>query len=477
MEGFKRRAVVSLLSSYISQFVTTAVNLGTKLLLARLIAPDDLGVYAIALFFLLAGDMLVDMGISQHIVREKERPYGSMLTIRLVLSLVLFIVVQFIAHKLTRWGTEFPDVIRLMSITLIVKAFSGVPSLFLDRELLIQKSVLPQMVRIGTMGLVSVILAYFGYGVWALAWATVFAEVLYGILIWRAVRGKLLLGLTWRHVGRLVYESRYLFLIGIMGFALQQGDTAVLGALLTNTQVGYYTMAFSLIVLVSKVVESAVFRVVYPMFCECVDDISKVGKIYRIATLAIYSIEVPIYFFLLFNSPQIVSVLLGEKWLPAAKLMQALAVFGIINPFCTFGNEVLRAKKLDSILTASTIIGAVTLIGFGYLFTYWLGAIGMVVAHYFIVGSLPVILVLRRLVWKEFNVLFSQLLVVYAGTFILMLLADLIFGTMPYVQTAVSGLLIFLCWYAYYRMFGEGIGPDAVRVLLSRTPPSISEAA
>lgn len=477
MYGLQRKAVVSLLSSYISQFVTMVVNLATKLVLARLIAPDDLGVYAVALFFLLAGDMLVDAGMSQHIAREKDRPYGNMLLIRLFLSIVLFATVQGIADKLTLWGPEFPNVIRLMAITLIVKAYSGVANLFLDRELLIHRSVIPQLVRIGTMGLVSLLLAYLGYGVWALAWGTVASEVMFGLLISSAVRRRMPLTLTWQHTSRLIWGSKFLFLMAIMGFALQQGDTAIMGSLLSTEQVGYYTMAFTLIMLISRVVESAVFRVIYPLFCEYADNLPKLGKLYRTATLAIYCIEVPIYAYLLFNSPVVVSVLLGEKWLPAAGLMQALAIFGMINPFTTFGNEVLRARKLDSVLTTSTVLGAVVLMTSGYLLTDWLGAIGMVVAHYLIIGSLPVIITVRKLVSEEFAELSSQLFVVYTTALMLMFIVSIALAANIYLQAIIAGLSIPLCWYTYYRIFGNGIGRVAWNILLSRPSAPVSETS
>ena len=476
MDGIKRRAAISLLSSYASQFVTTCANLVTKLILARLIAPEDLGLYALALLVLLGGDMLVDLGISQHIVREKDRPYGNFLGLRLAMSVALFTTIQFAAPTLKFWGGEFPAVVRLMAVTLVIKAASGVPLLFLDRELLIHRSVMPQLARITTMGLVSIGLAYFGYGVWALAWGTVASEAVFAVLIWNAARGRMPLEFTWKHTGGLIWGSKFLFLIGVMGFVLQQGDVGVLGSLLSAREVGFYTMAFMLIMLVSKVVESAVFRVIYPMFCECSDDLPNLGKVYRCATLAIYVIEVPIYFFLLFNSPVIVSVFLGRKWLPAAALMQALSVFGMLNPFSTFGNEVLRARKRDSILTMSTAIGAVTLMTTGYFLTSRFGAIGMVVAHYVIIGSIPTVVAVSRMLRTEFARLAGQLAIVYAGSFAVIGAASIGLSFAPYLQALAAGLLVPASWYTYYRIFGNGAGRAALDTILARPPAPSAEA-
>lgn len=477
MDGLKRKAVVSLFSSYASQFATAGTNLAAKLILARLIAPEDLGLYALALLVLLGGDILVDLGVSQHLVREKHRPYGNFLGIRLFMAALLFAALEFASPILKFWGSEFPAIIRLMAVVIVIKAFSGVPNLFLDRELLIQRTLLPQFARISLMGLVSIGLAYFGYGVWALAWGTIAAELLFAVLIWNAARRQIPLELTWRHTTALIWSSRFLFLIGCMGFALQQGDIAIIGALLSPKEVGFYAMAYTLIILVSKMVESAVFRVIYPMFCEYSQDLRSLGKTYRYATLAIIAVEAPVYFFLLFNAPVVVSLLLGKQWLPAAVLIQALSVFGIINPFSTFGNEVLRATKRDAVLTLSTVIGAVTLLTTGYILTSRYGTIGMAAANYIIIGSIPTIVTVYRAIKDDFVQLAGQLAVVYATSFAVVAVASVSLSSVPHVRALVAGLLVPACWYTYYRAFGNGIGRDALNALLARRPAAVPEVA
>ena len=467
MENFERKAAISLFSSYASQLATTVANVATKLILARLIAPNDLGVYALALLIMLAGDMLMDMGVSQHIVREKDRPYGNFLLLRMVIATVLFAAIQVGAPVFRFWGAEFPHVIRGMSIILVIKAASGVPNVFLDRELLIHRSVMPQLARITAMGLVSIGLAHFGHGVWALVWGTVVAEALFAVLIWRAARSGMRLRFTWAQTISLIRGSRFLFLIGLMGFALQQGDVAIIGTLLTPREVGYYTMAFTLIVLVSKVVENAVFRVIYPVFCEKSGDIRELGKTYRLATLAITAVEAPIYFFLLFNAPVLVPLMLGGKWLPAVALVQALSIFGIINPFSTFGNEVLRARKRDAVLTLSTVIGAITLMTSGCILASRYGTMGVVAAHYIIIGSIPTIITVYRTVKSDFLRLARQLAVVYATSFAAIALASLAPPFSPCSKALISGLLVPVCWYMYYKAFADGMGRRTIGALLA----------
>ncbi|MHB0913143.1 MAG: oligosaccharide flippase family protein [Armatimonadota bacterium] len=468
IENFKRRVVLSLVSSYTSQLATIGANIGSKLILARLIAPSDLGTYALALLVLGGSDMLVDLGVSKHLIRERERPYGNVFLMRLLFGGAVFVGLQLFAGSFTFLSPSLPPVLRAMAVIALIKAASWVPNIYMERELIIHRSVGPQILRLSATALVSIGLAYFHFGVWALVWGTVAGEAIYALAIWRAAAGRLHLELTWRFTRRLIWESRYLFLIGLTGFVLQQGDIAVVGTVLNSTQVGYYSMAYSLVVLLSRVVETAIYRVIYPMFCEYADDPVSLGQLYRRATLAITAVEAPIYFYLLFNAPGIVSILLGNKWMPAALIMQWLAVWGVINPFCTFGSEVLRAKKRDGVLTISTVVGAVVLVVSGYLLTKAYGTVGMAAANYLIVGSIPTIVAVYRIVPMDFRKLARQLATVYPTSFAVIGLASAILWTHPYARLLATGLLVPACWYIYYRVFEGDLGKKTVSALRSR---------
>jgi O-antigen/teichoic acid export membrane protein len=476
MDGFRRRIAVSLFSSYVSQFATTVVNLATKLVLARLIAPNDLGIYSLALVLLLGCDMLVDLGISQHVARERHRPYGNFLLLRMSISAALFIALLAGADVLRFWGAEMPAVTRALAIVVVIKAAAGVPYLYLDRELLIHRSLSPQILRLVLTGAVSLGLAYFRMGVWALVYGTIAGEAVYTATMWQAARG-MPIEITWKYSSRLVWGSKFLFLMAWMNFALQQGDKAIVGTLMNGSQVGYYAMAYSIVMLIAKMVESAVYRVIYPTFCEYKDDLEQLGSIYRKATLAIMIIEAPIFFYLLFNAPTLVSMLLGKKWLPAAIIIQVLSISGIINPFTALGYEVLRARKRDGILMLSMVLSAVTLMSSGYILTRRFGTVGMAAAYYIFVGNLPAIVTVYRTIKADFLKLLWEVGLVYAISFTAIAAVSLSLAFAPAAKAAAAGLLIPVCWYTHYRLFDDGAGRRTIGVLLARRETSPSEVS
>lgn len=474
MIDIKRRAITSLIASYISQFGASAINFGIKIALARLLLPTEWGVYAEAMLVILVADTFTDIGLSQHLMREKNRPYGNVLLIRFILSVIAFLLIQAFAGIFAFLSPEVVEPLRVLSPLIMLRAVASIPRIYMDRELIVYRSLIPQFVSLIAMGIVSLVLAAKGFGVYALIFGSLVQELVWCVLLWVSVVRILPVQLTLQHTWRLIYGSRYLFMIAVIGFVLQQGDIAITGTLLSSDQVGLYAMAYTIIALTSKMVETAIYRVVYPLFCQYADDLRTLGRIYVTTTLAMVAIEAPIYFFLLFNSGFFVSNLLGDKWMPMAHLLAGLAVAGIINPYTTFGIEVLRATKRDKMLTVASLTGAVSLVFFGAILTSRYGAIGMVVANYFIFGSVVTIIALLRVIPQHIKELTRKLAAVYS--------VSLLAAALPYFTLADKGVLqnvvsigaVLLSWLVFYRYYGVPLIRETLGSLERPAEPGVA---
>lgn len=463
MERLGRRASLSLLSSYVSQLGTTAAEFLMKIALAWLILPAQWGIFAEAMLVVLIADVFTDFGLSQHLVREKHRPFGNVLLIRIILSTIAIAAVELFAPYLKVFSPSLIGPARMLAPLIIIKAAGTVPTVFVDRELMVHKSLIPQFARLGTMAAISISLAASGWGVRALIAGTLVSELTYTILMWISVRKHLHLELTFDHTQQLIAGSRYLFSIALIGLLLQQGDILVTGSLLDPKTVGLYAMALMLVQRVSKVVETAIYRVIYPVFCEVSNDREKLGQVYKCMTLAIIAIEAPIYLFLLFHSEFVVQVL-PHRWMPVAGILKALAMSGVVNPYTTFGIEVLRATKQDRMLLFASTSGAVALVVGGFILTHRFGFMGMVAANYLPVSAIFVVISLRRTIRKQFADLSRKLAVVYLVSASISTLAYFVGGSG--VVNHLLGIVVMLgLWAIFYKLYGASIGKETLKSL------------
>jgi teichuronic acid exporter len=458
MTSLRRRAMISLGASYVSQFLQTGTNFATKILLARLVLPEGWGVYAEAMMVVLVADTLTDMGLSQHVIREKQRPYGNVLMIRLILAVLYTAAVIALAPLLAVLFQTQAVIgpVRVLAFLIVVRALVSVPKVYLDRELMVHKALIPQTAAVATMAAVSLPMGYAGYGIWALVAGTLAAELVQMGLMWAAVRRLIPIEMTMQYTRRLLRGARYLFAIAVVGFVIQQGHVAVTGSLLLPEKVGIYAMAFTLVTLVSQLVENAIYRVIYPLFCELSSDIDRIGRIYNCATVMIISIEAPIAFFLLFNSHFLIQLLLGDSWLPMAPILAALAPAQIISKHSTFGLEVLRATKKDRwLMLVSTIAAGTVAIG-GYILTKEYGLMGMVGSNYIVLGGILMFVVLLKIIPRQLMDVIRKTILVYVITFAIAAVPTLLDnGHSARHLLAVGGM--FMSWVILGRLFWKPV--------------------
>jgi PST family polysaccharide transporter len=463
MERLGRRAALSLASSYVSQLGTIAAEFLTKIALAWLVLPAQWGIFAEAMLIVIIADVFTDLGLSQHLTREKHRPFGNVLLIRIILSIAAIGAVEIFAPYLRVFSPSLIGPVRMLAPLILIKAVGTVPTVFVDRELMVHKSLVPQFARLATTAAVSISLAAAGWGVTALIVGTLVSESAYTALMWFSVRKHLHIELTFAHTRQLFVGSRYLFMIALIGVLLQQGDILVTGSLLDPKTVGLYAMAFMLVVRVSRIVETSVYRVIYPVFCEVSHDREKLGQVYKCMTLAIMAIECPIYMFLFFHSDFVVQVL-PHRWLPVAALIKALSMSGIVNPYTTFGIEVLRATKQDRMLFVVSASQAAAVITIGFSLTSHFGAMGMVAANYTAVSAIFIVISLRRTIKKQFTDLTRKLVVVYlvsaavsSGAFFL--------GGKGLANHLVGVTAMLVLWGVFYKLYGPTVGKETLKSL------------
>jgi len=414
----KRRAINSLVGAYSIQFAITGVNLLSKVVLARLIAPDQWGLFAEALLVISVVSTLRDMGLRSHLLRESERPYGNVLVLHVFTSLILFAFVEVLAPLFAFFSPQIPSILRLLAPVLVFTGLSGTANIYVDRELIVQKSVIPQLASLGVNVGLSVALAWQGWQIRSLIWANLVSSAIYTLMIWRPVLSEVNLELTLKHTLKLLSGSKYLFFLDILGLITAQVDIGIVGGLLSPLEAGYYSMVYALLLKPTRIVETAMARVILPVFAELAGDRQRLSRLYHDATVLVYSIEVPLYAFAFTYPELVVNWLLGEQWVAVVPFVRIMAFYGIVSPFGTFGWEIIKVVKEDRFFTLMSVGSALILTLGGIALTRNFGIYGMIMATYCVQILTPFLLwMLARLFGPELKRLVLHLAWVYVVSF------------------------------------------------------------
>jgi len=241
---------------------------------------------------------------------------------------------------------------------------------------------------------VSVAFAWYGWGVWSfIAGDLVAAVVLAGFLWWRAW-GPMPFTVDLRSLPDLIHKSFYLFLIWLVLHLVTYIDVYVVDVFTDVRTVGLYARAYMIAFLVSTIVFP---RALFPTLVEYLDNREQFLMTFRLGTVQLLGIQTLGSYFLLFNADRVVAILLGHGWSGSVPILAMLAFVPFIDQFAILSGELLKARHEDRIWLIAELLNLASLIGVGIVLTRHMGAVGMALSNFFVVGNLLI-------AWRVFQI-------------------------------------------------------------------------
>lgn len=312
-------------------------------ILARLLVPEDFGLIALVLALMAFLQIFADAGISNSILHHKDitqNQLSSLYWLNLSASFCLVILLTSLSSTIASWyqQPELEYLFILAALTLFMSALGQ------QIRVVAQKNL-----RFPTLGKVESIAAFFGFvtavslawqgaGVYSLAGGSLATAAIGSLLVW------LFLADGWRPQLRLrLAEIRKHVKFGAYMIGNNLANTfnsqvdILLGTLLLGAQsIGLYTVPKDLNARILTMINPIIVQVALPVMAKAQDDVLLLRKVYLQTTRMIASVNLPIYVALAFFAPEIVLLVLGDKWQSVIPLMRIFAIWAllrsIINP-------------------------------------------------------------------------------------------------------------------------------------------------
>jgi len=386
VESPQRRYVSSNVAAISIQLSRALFDFGGRIVLNRLLVPGERGTYDLAIAVLAVLAVVRDLGLPYQLLRDERRPYGAVLRLSLASGAVLGGLL-FVASPLFSFFSDpgLPGVLRVFAVWLLVDGLVAVLRTYFERELLIARSVLPEVLRGATAAAVAIGLAATGWGVWSLVAGDLVGAGVLALALWHRAAGRMPLGAGWSLVPDLVRRSRYLWATALGFLLVTNVDKFIVGRFGTPAAVGLYAQAWSVAFL------AAVFafpRGVLPALTEAIDRPLDLFATFRVGAAQLLCVQVLASYFLVFNAEGTLRGLYGERWVAATPLLAALAFVPLFDWFASLGGEVLKARHEDRRFVLMVAVDLVTLVVVGVWMTARWGPLGMAFANYFPLGRL-----------------------------------------------------------------------------------------
>ncbi|ANZ42272.1 hypothetical protein BBK82_46455 [Lentzea guizhouensis] len=358
----------------------------TGILLARVLVPEDFGVFAVALVALGALLAINELGVSLALVRWPGDPRQiapTVTTISIASSGLLYALCWFAAPAFSE-ALGAPDatgVVRLLCLSVLIDGATAAAAQFTNREFRQGTRLVVDMSNLVLTTGVTVALALADHGAWSLAWGRLVGNALSAILLFRLVA-------LWPRPGFDRKQARELMAFGLplagaslLVFAMLNVHFVITGSLLGAVALGLYLQAFNLSSWPVNMFSVVIRRVSLAAFARVQDDREQREALLARFTTLLMASALPVCALLGLLALPTVTTLYGHNWAGSAAALQFLVVLGVVRVVTELAYDYLVALGLPSRtmwLQAGWLVVLVALLPFGAM---WDGIRGVSAMH------------------------------------------------------------------------------------------------
>ncbi|RNC88699.1 MAG: lipopolysaccharide biosynthesis protein [Allomuricauda sp.] len=322
--------------SAIEQFSVDILHFSLGIVLARILDPAEYGIIGILLIFIAYSDIFIDGGFASALIQKQDRTEDDKSTIlwfNLFISILCYLILFFASPVIATFFeiSQLEEIVKVLALVLIINASYTVPdTLFaidLDFKTLAKVSFVATLIS----GVTAIILAYNGYGVWALVFQSLIRSSINALATWILVKWKPNWVFSWHALKSMFKYSSNVMASALLNTTVSHIYGLVIGKVMGARSLGFYsrgtTFADAAYGALDGILDSVIFPGLSTIQNQKENLIAYTRKIIRATALMI----IPIFLLLAVLAEPIIKVLLTEKWLPAVPIMQIFCIARLIT--------------------------------------------------------------------------------------------------------------------------------------------------
>ncbi|MCC9138820.1 lipopolysaccharide biosynthesis protein [Pontibacter silvestris] len=333
----KARSVRGGVSTMAAQIFSFVMNIAQSTIMARLLVPEDYGLIAMVASITGFITLFKDLGLSSAVIQKEkltQSEVSSVFWVNVLISLGIALFVALLAPGIVYFYEED----RLLLITLVfalnifIMGLSLQHNALMKRQMRFKSLALIQLTAVGTNVIAGIILAWLGFGYWALVIQGLIFSVLQTGALWLLCDWRPDLAFKKANVG-----SFLKFGAGVTGFDVvnhfsRNMDNVFIGKFVSTVALGLYSKAYQLLMLPITQLRNPLNSVAIPALSSLQNDGAKFRNFYSRYLFILAFFSMPIVVYLGVFAEELIIMVLGEQWKEAGYLFQLLAIAAFIQP-------------------------------------------------------------------------------------------------------------------------------------------------
>lgn len=332
-----------------SMVALTILNFITLAVLARLLSPSDFGLMGMVRVVIGFAAMIADLGLGAAVIQRQdvtEEQLSTFFFLNVGLGIVLCSIVYFNAGFIAAFfrRSELGNYLRVISVCFIIISLGQIFRTLLQKRMNFKALFKVEISGIIIYGISSITLAMKGFGVWSLVYGFLIKQVSETVLLWIVTTFRPRLVFSLKKIKNLVNFGIYVFGVRVINYFCRNLDYIIIGRFLGAEALGFYTLAYRLMLVPISKIAGVVGKVSFPAFSMVQSDNKKIRAGYLKIVKYIALITFPMMAGLFVVAPEFITLVYGTKWHPVISVVQILCFVGALQSIGTTVGTIQYAK-------------------------------------------------------------------------------------------------------------------------------------
>lgn len=348
MRNEKNTIISSLLWKFFERLATQGVQFVVSIILARLLLPEDYGIVTMLLVFTSIANVFVQTGFSTALVQKKDADdldFSSAFYVSLALALIFYLLLYILAPVISNFYNmpAMTSILRAISVILFFGAVSSVQNAKISKDMKFKKLFFSSLIAVLISGTTGIIMAYNGYGAWALVGQQIANELATCIVLWFTSGWKPKLIFSYSRTKELFSYGWKILSASLIDAIYRNVYNLTIGKVYNSKTLGNYNKGEQFPKLIAVNVDNTINSVMLSALSKEQDDKEKIKSMTRRSMKVGAFIIFPMMIGLAAVSKSLVIILLTNNWIGCVPYMQLLCIVYALYPLCSTNMQAVKA--------------------------------------------------------------------------------------------------------------------------------------
>ena len=346
------------------------VSFLVSIVLARLLAPEDYGVIALVTVFTSILQVFVDSGLGTALVQKKnadEVDFSSVFYFNVLVCLTLYAGMFVAAPAIAKFYDNpiYIPLVRVLSLTLVISGLKNIQQAYVYRHMIFKRFFFSTLGGTIASAILGILMAYAGFGVWALAAQYVSNTAIDTLILWITVPWRPKKRFSWTKLKSLLSYGWKLLVSALLDTGYTSLWNLLIGKVYSSADLSFYDQGSKYPKAIIGTISNSIDSVLLPTMSIVQDDRAQIKSMTRRSIVTSVYVMAPLMMGLAGCAEPLVSLILTDKWLPCVPYMRIFCITYMFWPVHSANLNAIKAMGRSDLFLRLEILKKI--IGIGLL--------------------------------------------------------------------------------------------------------------